>query len=180
MTAARRRAAPPIPGPNVPATSSGSEPSEPEARDWLEPDETVLAILTGSGASLFATERRLVIVRSGAGFRPEPVSDPGPTTGSCKSRCLDRRGARRSSMSGRAALRGRPSACSSTRDSCAKRSTSSMRSGNGCRPGFLEWNPGHIPGRQPMAKTTVTVALRSWVPGWTGVARSVIAPRCAP
>lgn len=70
MTAARRRAAPPIPGPNVPATSSGSEPSEPEARDWLEPDETVLATLTGSGASLFATERRLVIVRSGAGFRP--------------------------------------------------------------------------------------------------------------
>ena len=40
------------------------------SREWLEPNEPMLAVLPGAGATLFATERRLVIVRSGAGFRP--------------------------------------------------------------------------------------------------------------
>jgi hypothetical protein len=37
---------------------------------WLKSDEAVVARLTGLGASLFVTERRLVIVREGAEHRP--------------------------------------------------------------------------------------------------------------
>ena len=46
------------------------DPAEADARDWLEADEIVVAVLTGDGADLLATDRRIVIVRSGAGFRP--------------------------------------------------------------------------------------------------------------
>jgi hypothetical protein len=38
--------------------------------DWLEADEEPVAQLAGVGAILFVTERRVVIVRDGSGFRP--------------------------------------------------------------------------------------------------------------
>lgn len=57
-----------------PINEPGGDPeglSDVEApRDWLAAEEAVLASLIGAGASMFATDRRLVIVRSGAGFRP--------------------------------------------------------------------------------------------------------------
>jgi hypothetical protein len=69
-----------------PATSRPRDPQRPDtivagltldvdhsgdvARGWLEAGEAVMAVLTGSGASMFATDRRLVIVRNGAEFRP--------------------------------------------------------------------------------------------------------------
>jgi hypothetical protein len=43
---------------------------EVDAIDWLEGDEVVMAVLSGLGASLVATNQRVVIVREGADFRP--------------------------------------------------------------------------------------------------------------
>jgi hypothetical protein len=49
--------------------SPRTDPSEPDF-GWLAERESVLAALTGDGASLFATEDRVVIVRDGSAFRP--------------------------------------------------------------------------------------------------------------
>ncbi|TMF39063.1 MAG: hypothetical protein E6I26_05930 [Chloroflexi bacterium] len=40
------------------------------ARESLEPEESVVAELSGTGAVLLATDRRVLIVRDRAGFRP--------------------------------------------------------------------------------------------------------------
>jgi hypothetical protein len=39
--------------------------------DWLEPEEEVIAILVGDGATLSATQHRVVIVRDGSEYRPK-------------------------------------------------------------------------------------------------------------
>jgi hypothetical protein len=44
--------------------------AEADVGPWREADEAVVARLTGLGASLFVTGRRLVIVREGAEHRP--------------------------------------------------------------------------------------------------------------
>jgi hypothetical protein len=49
--------------------------------DWLEADETPIARLTGVGASLVVTERRVVIVRDGSGFRPRSGTRSWPLEG---------------------------------------------------------------------------------------------------
>lgn len=49
---------------------TSSDASEIDALDWLEANEVVVAVLSGAGASLVATDRRVVIVREGAEFRP--------------------------------------------------------------------------------------------------------------
>jgi hypothetical protein len=38
---------------------------------WLEPDEEVVALLAGDGATLSATQHRVVIVRDGSEYRPK-------------------------------------------------------------------------------------------------------------
>ena len=50
--------------------SIGDEGSAAQRGDWLEADEEPVARLTGVGASLIVTDRRVVIVRDGSGFRP--------------------------------------------------------------------------------------------------------------
>jgi hypothetical protein len=49
---------------------SSSDASEIDRLDWLEAGEVVVAELSGAGASLVATDRRVVIVRVRAEFRP--------------------------------------------------------------------------------------------------------------
>jgi hypothetical protein len=47
-----------------------SDANEVDALDWLEGDELIVAVLPGVGASLVATNQRVLIVRTGADFRP--------------------------------------------------------------------------------------------------------------
>jgi hypothetical protein len=47
-----------------------SDANEVDALHWLEGGEVVTAVLPGVGASLVATNQRVVIVREGADFRP--------------------------------------------------------------------------------------------------------------
>jgi len=44
--------------------------SSESARDILEPGEELVGRLDGRGATLLLTQRRVVIVREGSGFRP--------------------------------------------------------------------------------------------------------------
>jgi hypothetical protein len=48
---------------------TNSDSSEIDSLDWLEAGEVVVAELSGAGASLVATDRRVVIVRERAEFR---------------------------------------------------------------------------------------------------------------
>jgi hypothetical protein len=48
-----------------PISRDGADP-----RRWLDADEPVIAALIGDGASLFATPRRIVLVREGSEYRP--------------------------------------------------------------------------------------------------------------
>ena len=50
--------------------SIGDEGWEARLGDWLEAGEEPVVQLTGVGASLIVTDRRVVIVRDGSGFRP--------------------------------------------------------------------------------------------------------------
>jgi hypothetical protein len=49
---------------------SAHDASGSALHDWLEPDEEVVAVLVGDGATLTATQRRVVIVRDGSEYRP--------------------------------------------------------------------------------------------------------------
>ncbi|HXI80204.1 MAG TPA: hypothetical protein VNM34_05225 [Verrucomicrobiae bacterium] len=46
------------------------DPEETDLRSWLEVGEDVLAVLIGQGASLIATERRVVLLRDRSSTRP--------------------------------------------------------------------------------------------------------------
>lgn len=51
----------------------GTPAMEPDGTDpgrWLDADESVIATLTGDGASILATPTRIVLVREGSEFRP--------------------------------------------------------------------------------------------------------------
>ena len=50
--------------------SPDMEPDGTDPRRWLDADESVIATLTGDGASLLATPTRIVLVREGSEFRP--------------------------------------------------------------------------------------------------------------
>jgi hypothetical protein len=49
---------------------SDNDASKPQFGELLESDEDLVAVLTGDGADLLVTERRVVIVRDGYEFRP--------------------------------------------------------------------------------------------------------------
>jgi hypothetical protein len=54
-----------------PTRTTPGEASRNGLKDWLEPDEVVVAVLAGDGATLSATETRVVIVRDGSEYRPK-------------------------------------------------------------------------------------------------------------
>jgi len=54
-----------------PTRATPSEAPRDDLKDWLEPDEEVVALLAGDGATLSATQHRVVIVRDGSEYRPK-------------------------------------------------------------------------------------------------------------